>query len=181
MSKEAKILGAIFLQLLIIFGIVFFKLSILEGGEEIVFKIAPVDPRDPLRGDYITFRFENLSSLDYSYFLYSDPKTRDAIYVPIKSTGSYWVAERGASKSKPQSGTFIKGTIDSSGGSSFRISYGVEDYFIPEGTGRDFNFWRNSNWFAAVSVDENGNSVLKKVFKQDSGQSPRICGETLGC
>jgi uncharacterized membrane-anchored protein len=43
------------------------------------------------------------------------------------------------------------------------IVYGIEEYFIPEGQGRNFSFW-NKEAAARVAVDENCNAALKQIY-----------------
>jgi uncharacterized membrane-anchored protein len=75
------------------------------------------------------------------------------------------MAVRGIQKTKPtdEGKIFIRGKVSSSYGKRIHIIYGIEDYFIPEGAGQGFTFWRQEA-AARVSVDENGNAVLKQVY-----------------
>ena len=58
LDKKSKFFLAVAIQLVIILLLLITKISIFSGGEEVLLKIAPVDPRDPLRGDYVTFRYD---------------------------------------------------------------------------------------------------------------------------
>ena len=177
MTKQTKFILAIALQLVIIFTIIIFKVSILTGGTDILLKIQPVDPTSPLRGDYATFQYD-ISNLDSYLFGGSQVRNGDTIYVVLRQSGKYWVAQN-AYISKPTSNNqiFIKGRVASGGidsqsnifpsqqfGSSrIHVAYGVEEYFIPEGKGRNFSFW-NKEAAAMVAVDENGNAALKQIY-----------------
>ncbi len=178
-TKQTKFILAIALQIVIIFAIIIFKVSVLTGGTEVLLKIEPVDPRDPLRGDYVTFQY-NISNLD-SYTYISDKeqiKNGDTVYVILYKSGKYWIAQK-AQKTKPTSEKqiFIKGKVASGGlesqaeflsqqrlgGSRLQLIYGIEEYYIPEGEGRGFSFF-NKEAAAKVSIDENGNAVLKQIY-----------------
>lgn len=177
MTKLTKFILAITLQVVIIFSIIIFKLSILTGGTEVLLRIEPVDPTSPLRGDYATFQY-SISNLDSYLFGGSQARNGDTVYVVLYQSGKYWVA-RSAQLNKPTSTNqiFIKGKVASGGvdsrsdiipyqqfGSSrIHIVYGVEEYFIPEGKGRNFSFW-NKEAAADVAVDENGNAALKRIY-----------------
>lgn len=178
LTKQTKFILAIALQVAVIFTIVIFKLSVLTGGADVLLKIAPVDPRDLLRGDYATFRYD-ISSID-SYYSGQQIKNGDTVYVILLQSGKYWIA-RTVQKNQPTGGElFIKGKVESggsesqtdplsykrSGGSNFHVIYGIEQYFIPEGEGRDFSFW-NKEAVARVAVDENGNAALKQIYVDD--------------
>ena len=60
---------ALLLQVLIIGSLVLTHYTTTVTGRPVLLKLAPVDPRDPLRGDYLTFRYDisGLSSESVSY------------------------------------------------------------------------------------------------------------------
>jgi len=167
-SKRNKFIIAIAIQTAILFFIILFKLLILSGGEEVFLKIRPVDPRDPFRGDYITFQYD-ISRIKGSFFDSSEKiKYGDKIYIPLLKRKNYHVAANRISKNKPDTGMFIKGTVNDirQKGDSLDevfVSYGIEEYFIPENSGRNVNF-NGQNTFAKVVLDKNGNAVLKNVY-----------------
>ena len=115
MAKQTKFILAIALQAIIIFAIVIFKMSVLTGGTDVLLKIAPVDPRDMLRGDYATFQYSNVSNLD-SYISDGQPiRNGDTVYVVLRQSGKYWMA-RNVQKTKPLSGDIaLKGKVASGG------------------------------------------------------------------
>ncbi|OHA13554.1 MAG: hypothetical protein A2909_01150 [Candidatus Tagabacteria bacterium RIFCSPLOWO2_01_FULL_39_11] len=205
-TKQTKFIIAIAVQLVIIFAIIIFKISVLTGAVEVLLRIEPVDPRDPLRGDYVTFQY-GISNI-YSYFFREDEtiKNGDTVYVILRERGKYWEAES-LQKNKPtgENQIFIKGKVASIGftgqsnvfpaseqvlpfnsttspkqeisvvkertmlppmNENINIIYGIEEYFIPEGMGRDFNFF-NKEAAGLVALDENGNAALKKIYIDD--------------
>ena len=143
-TKQTKFIIAIGIQLVILFAIIIFKSSVLIGGTEVLLKIEPVDPRDILRGDYVVFQYSNLSEIDLNLFNYPSPKENDKIYVLLAKAGKYWKAVS-IHQQKPNSGLFVKGVIDNLHPNGVSITYGMEEYFIPENTGINFNF--NKSWF----------------------------------
>ncbi|MEK7167223.1 MAG: GDYXXLXY domain-containing protein [Patescibacteria group bacterium] len=177
MTKQTKFILAIALQILIIFSIIVFKMAILVDGTEVLLKIEPVDPTDPFRGDYVTFQY-NISNLDSHLFSNKQIKNGDDIYVILRQNKEYWTVQK-IQEIKPttENQIFIKGKVISGGLESqteffpkqhfntFRIHiiYGIEEYFIPEGMGRGFSFL-NKEAAAKVSIDENGNAVLKQIY-----------------
>src|SRR3989338_895340 len=169
-SKKNKFIIAIAIQTAILFFIILFKLLILSGGEEVFLKIRPVDPLDPFRGDYITFQYD-ISRIKGSLFDSSEKiKYGDKIYIPLLKRKNYHIATNRISKNKPDTGIFIKGTVNDirirQNGNSIDevfVSYGIEEYFIPENSGRNVSF-NGQNTFAKVVLDKNGNAVLKNVY-----------------
>lgn len=165
-SKHIQFILAIGFQVLVILVIILFKLSILAGGQEVMLRIEPVDPRDPLRGDYVTFRYE-ISSISGAY-LTGEVRNGDIIYVPLEYYDGYWQAADGVSRQLPQTYPFIKGRVTNVDGrlpsvDSIEMRYGIEEYFIPEGTGQALNFW-DHDVGAKVVVDDKGNPVLKQLY-----------------
>jgi len=202
-SKSLLLILAIVFQLTIVLGLALYKQLIVSGGTEIVLQVWPVDPRDPLRGDYVTFD----NALTYIEKTSIDPSLEIergmVLYVPVDVLSSYgyvnwWELQRDGmyvSNKPPKDRLYIKGTITDTdafafGGpgrpvfepviegttstpareiqmyenvSSIRVSYGIEEYFIPEGTGQNVDFMgRDAK--AIVVVDEDGNAVLKQIF-----------------
>lgn len=179
LTKQTKFILAIALQVIVIFAIIIFKLSVLTGGTDVLLKIAPVDPRDLLRGDYATFQYD-ISNIDSYYANNQQIRNGDAVYVVLRQSGKYHIAQN-VQKTQPTGNElFIKGKVESgglesqtdpfsyqrSGGSRLHVVYGVEQYFIPEGEGRNFSFW-NKEAAARVAVDDNGNASLKQIYVDD--------------
>jgi uncharacterized membrane-anchored protein len=178
-TKQTKFILAVALQAVIILAIIIFKLSILDGGTDILLKIEPIDPRDMLRGDYVTFQYDISNIVSY-YANGQQIRNGDTVYVILRQSGKYWMAQAIQKKQPTESELFIKGKVESggledqinsslpalhhiNGSSSFHIVYGVEQYFIPEGKGGNFNF-RNKEAVAQIVVDDNGNAVLKHIY-----------------
>lgn len=177
MTKQAKFAVAIVVQLTIILGMIFFKAVVLTSGTGVVLKIEPIEPRDPLRGDYLTFQY-NISHLDYRLFGKDRVRAGDTVYVILRRGRKYWVARR-AQKTKPiaDNQVFIKGKVVSGeqeswvgaipwqrlGGARVRVIYGIEEYYLPEGKARGFSF-RGREVVAKVFVDESGNALLKQIY-----------------
>jgi uncharacterized membrane-anchored protein len=177
LTKQTKFVLAISLQIAIILLIVVFKLAILGSGTDILLKVSPVDPQDPLRGDYVAFQYDDISSLPFYYTRDQNIRNGDTVYVVLSQSGKYWIGES-FQKSKPPAGKlFIKGKVESGGvenqpnifsyqrsvSDQLHIVYGIEQYFIPEGQGRNFNFL-NKEVAARVAVDDSGNAVLKQIY-----------------
>jgi len=174
MTKQKKFIIAVAIQLAILFIIIITKVATLTGGTDVVLRIRPVDPRDPLRGDYVTFNYDISSINSYIVRDVNEIKNGNTVYVALREAGKYWTALT-VSVKKPADGIFIKGKVVSGGvknegdiisprqSSDIRIIYGIEEYFIPEGKGQDFVFG-DKETVARVMVDKNGNPVLKQIY-----------------
>ncbi|KKQ41856.1 MAG: putative conserved membrane protein [Microgenomates group bacterium GW2011_GWC1_37_8] len=177
-KNKNKYLAAVVLQVVIIIFIVIYKLLIMRGGSEIILHIKPVDPRSPLRGDYITFDYD-ISSIPYYLLSGDNIYNNDQVFVLLNQTGKYWIVDR-VQKIRPvdQEQIFLKAVVVSGGVNPnlkqypndrynpITVQYGIEEYFIPEGKGGTLP--RNMEGVSAkVLVNENGQAQLKQIFIGD--------------
>lgn len=125
-NKEyVKLIIIIALFLAIIGSFVLYLSWPLLTGKTIVLATQPVDPFDPLRGQYITIRY-NISSV----LVPTEAQVGETIYVSLaKGTDGVW-SYIGASLQLPREGTFIKGKIKQVYGREAQVEYGIEQYFF---------------------------------------------------
>ena len=105
-------------------------------GLEIVLESRPVDPRDPLRGDFVilSYKAEDLSSIPIL-----NHKVGDRIYVEFVDHGRFWEPVSVSSDllhriEWSEGQAFVLAYVQS--GSPLRVSYpDLGTYFIPLGTG----------------------------------------------
>ena len=179
LTKETRFIIAIAIQLAVIFGMIAYKASTLRAGAVVNLRIEPVDPRDMLRGDYITFRY-GISSLGRAMLRDGPVRNGETVYVTLRKSGKLWIADA-VLKTKPEGedAPFIRGRVAGgglesgaplsawreAGGPPIRVVYGIEQYFIPEGKGAGLNLRGATNQtFARVVVDRNGKAVLKQIY-----------------
>lgn len=185
MRKLYLTLLVITFQFLIIFGLAYTNQVVIDEGIEMHLKLAPVDPRDPFRGDYVILNYED-SEVTYSYYSESaqnqEPRVGRDVYVSFSNYGnSYksWTQSRVYLDKNniydSKNVVYLKGVIrsvvrtDSQGDCDdcyrnykLRVEYGIEEYFIEEESGWDLPDF--SNGYGVVFVDRNsGKAVLKEV------------------
>lgn len=191
LTKTSKFLIGLAVQVLVILGIVIVKLAVLSGGTEIALRLVPVDPRDMLRGDYMTIRYD-ISSVPGYYFSYSPIQDGDTVYVPLIKNGLFWTATSGVSKNLPvQKNTdyvYIKGTVINggaeasafSGNNNFNrfnntgnvsLKYNIEQYYVPEGLGNTWVATRCSSWSGDRCLDTGSDDTYAVVAVGDNGAS----------
>lgn len=93
-------------------------------------KGAPVDPRDILRGDYMTLNYE----ISRHELPKDRPKGQSEVYVVLKPQGGFYVIDSVLAQ-KPADNDprrWVVGEVDDD---SNRITYGIERFFVPEGKG----------------------------------------------
>lgn len=146
--------------------------AMLNAGRVVTLKVVPVDPRDIFRGDYVILSYD-ISRLEPAK-LQGDDKFDygDIVYVTLVREGDVWNAAAVA-KDKPvalQGGVPLRGTVQSfeaaEGGAitSLSLSYGIESYFVPEGTGRALEDERQKGSLSIdVAVDAQGRGAIKAL------------------
>ena len=95
----------------------------------VILATQPVDPFDPLRGQYIIIRYE-INSIP----MLADATVGEAVYVSLLKDEQGVSRYTSSSLTKPSSGDFIRGSVThvpSSGNMS--VEYGIEQYFFERG------------------------------------------------
>ena len=134
----------VLLQAAVVIGLVVREERIRATGRVVVLKAAPVDPRDLLRGDYVTLRYD-IENVPTYYARYGGRASAgEQINVILRRNGHYWeVTEYTPATSDspaPAAGdVFLRGTVESldANSSRIRVSYAnLDRFYVPEGTGR---------------------------------------------
>lgn len=163
-----------------IWGIVIMKESQLKNGREVILQTVPVDPRDIFRGEYVTLRYDisTVENVDYTASVTSKNRIMvgDTVYVYISENGRLSRDMRSGdmvTKQKPvgYDQLYIKGVvkdmssdIDDPYVQRLTIEYGIESYFVPEGTGREIESRaRSGDLKIRIVVDKDGNATIKSL------------------
>ncbi|MFB6363603.1 GDYXXLXY domain-containing protein [Paenibacillus elgii] len=132
--------GVVLLQALVLIGIALSFYAVSWFGNDIRVRTVPVDPRDLLYGDYVTLSYD-ISRLDPS--LWKDaarkPEQGQPVYVVLKPGAdgiAQPVAAYGSKPAAQEGEVLLKGRIDHSWREEVFVKYGVEKYYVPEGTGK---------------------------------------------
>src|SRR3989338_1553885 len=97
----------------------------LMTGSTLVLATQPVDPFDPLRGQYMTIRY-NINTVPTQV----NASAGDTIYVSLKEDAEGIARYTGTSLRQPSKAPFIKGEIKQIYDNEARIEYGIEQYFF---------------------------------------------------
>jgi uncharacterized membrane-anchored protein len=154
MSHRTKFVIIICLQVLALFGMIAIKHYPLVAGKKIMLKVMPVDPRSLMRGDYVDLRYEVSRPGSLDTFL---PKGR--VYAKLKRDDDGIYHPEGYFVDRPDIGpdeAVLKGSVDYRG-----ARYGIETYFVEEGTGNNIeNMTRTGQVYAVIAVTRGGNATL---------------------
>ena len=123
------------LQVLLLLGIIVSE-ERRQAGDEIVLESLPVDPRDPLRGDYVILRYRAEQLDDVRGVR---PGAGQQVYVTFEDRGRYWEPTGFSTRNLDQD-EWDRGrvairarVVDEA---PFRVEYpDLGEYFVPQGTG----------------------------------------------
>lgn len=157
-----------------LFKMVYDKDHLLKAGREITMPVQPLDPRDVFRGDYVTLGYD-ISTLTKAKAptgkLDGFGSGSTAFVTLSPQPGGGWSVS-GVSEDfpaqVPASDVVLKGRVKSAwaraDGSekTLNVRYGIETYFVPEGTGRDLESKvRDHKIEAIVAVGADGTAAIK--------------------
>lgn len=165
MNKKLTFIFIVILWAVIIGGFIIYKEFTLRTGEKVLLKTVPVDPRDLFRGDYVVLRYD-ISNLALNEFENSNLEIVEGntVFIELGKDEKYWVAAD-IHKEKVESKLLLKGRVKSKRGETLNMEYGIESFFIPEGTGGELQRFSNSGELdVEVSVDKFGNGVIKDLY-----------------
>lgn len=134
----------------------------LKTGREVLLKTVPVDPRDLLRGDYVILNYE-VAQIPSYFRDYGENKT---VYVMLRTDKKNIAHFDGITDKQPKS-LFLKGrtgkcqTIIPFYRSGRCVNFGIESYFVKEGTGRELERDLRNGALVKVAIDKNGNAKVK--------------------
>lgn len=161
-----------------------------EVGQRFVLRCQAVDPRDLLRGEYVTlgYEFSNPSPAaiqrlndewaelrgekrrgqgDESYLGLPEDTT---VYVPLKVDAKGLASSDGITLKRPESGPYLKGFT---GSRRFgQIRFGIEAFYVKEGTGSTWEKLRNQGLLVAdIGVLPDGRAGLVGLRKADESMT----------
>ncbi|TSC63908.1 MAG: hypothetical protein G01um1014106_342 [Parcubacteria group bacterium Gr01-1014_106] len=162
-GKKVYLLLGVF-WVAIIGGFILIKEYTLRSGQEVLLKVAPVDPRDLFRGDYVALRYD-ISSIDPRSVTGGKElfEAGDRIYIGLRMEGKYATAVS-IHKAVPQDSLFIRGTIEHASAENLIVQYGIESYFVPEGRGEEIEKHLGRNVDVKVSIDRFGTALIKSLL-----------------
>jgi uncharacterized membrane-anchored protein len=147
--------------------------SILQSGTEVVLKTAPIDPRDLLRGDYVILNYE-ISSVPASTIVGGLPKEAGEQVLSVrlhKDPDGFWrIAESsfGSLEAKPDTVVLKSQPFQYYPGDSeqtFRVEYGIERYYVPEGEGAKLETARSDGQLSiAARISGDGQAQIRTLL-----------------
>ncbi|HET6614863.1 MAG TPA: GDYXXLXY domain-containing protein [Dehalococcoidia bacterium] len=171
MKPIVKLALVVGLQVLLLLSLIGFKQYTVWTGETVLLKVQPVDPRDLLRGDYITVRYD-ISTIDLDDVA-GDDYVGGTAYVELREDrDGYWdaVAVHDDRARSFDDTVLIKAHViewnlnHRTGSERIELDYGIEEVFIPEGSGNQLSFGDGHVVAVEVKVDRWGNAVPRRFY-----------------
>ena len=152
--ERIAIVAAVIFQFVVLVGMILGKTVPYVGARTVLLQVVPVDPRDLFRGDYVTLGYD-ISRVVGNF------RPGEPVYVTLVPDANGLHYRAGAfSHQAPASGVYIQGTASGYG----RASYGIESYYVQEGTGHDYEAAvRSRRLWAEVALDGQGRPALRRL------------------
>ena len=171
-NKEyLKLIFVVAILLLILFGFALYVSYPLLSAKKAVLATRPIDPFDPLRGQYITIRYD-INSIP----LLEGAKVGDDVYVILQDDSEGISRYVESSFDKPsRDKLFIRGKVISVDGDTMGVEYGIEQYFFERGA-----TFESGVSEVEVKLSDSGSSRINRLLS--NGQPVKIIyrNKTLG-
>lgn len=168
---RTSLLAVAAVQAALIAGMVWERATILRSPTVVEFDTQPVDPRSLFRGDYVTLSYpagqfqmptmNKQSVLTNARWLYVTLARNEAgewrpVAADVKRPASVKDGELVLRALADPAGSFS---------STLRLKYGIETYFVPEGTGRAIeDAARDRKVRVRVAVGSDGKAAIKGLI-----------------
>lgn len=169
-NEKALLALAALAQLVFLAAMAIPQAATVMSGETILLRVVPVDPRDLFRGDYVILGYEisrvppnGIDGTTPSELQNSDGDWLGrTVYVGLEpeQDGRHY---RGTEVhfTPPPSGKFIRGTLES----RFRITFGLESFYVQEGKGKEYEEAILKHELSAeVALAPDGSSSLRDLI-----------------
>jgi uncharacterized membrane protein/uncharacterized membrane-anchored protein len=163
-----------------------------EVGQRFVLRCQAVDPRDLMRGEYVTLGYEfsnpspdDVKRLNREWIQLSGADRRDdvesywllpedtMVYVPLKVDVKGLASGGAPTLKRPESGPYLKGYAGTRRFGSIR--FGIEAFYVEEGTGNTWEKLRNQGLLVAeIGVLPDGRAGLVGLRKADESMTKAI-------
>jgi uncharacterized membrane-anchored protein len=148
----------------ILFSMVWDRVQLLRGGREIVVRIVPVDPRDIFKGDYVRLGYEAPFSRPAKALFAEGGQFQGRVFATLEQAADEkWnvIAVARARPVKLSPNQIVLAATNRYG----TLNYGLERYYVPEGTGRRLEDKARAGVMSAiVAVNAKGQSAIKGLI-----------------
>jgi uncharacterized membrane-anchored protein len=177
--KLILLLLVLALQTAWILGTTFVQERALAGGKLVLLETRPVDPRDLLRGDYVTLNYK-ISDVELSLFspaLTNGLAPGETVYVALEPHGQFHeVVLASTHRITPAEGQVVlkghsRSWWNNAAQTTQHLDYGLERYYVREGTGNP-----RGKITVQAAVPDSGQARIKEVFVDGKPYSEAMKG-----
>jgi len=163
----------------LILAMIWPRAAILRSGQEVRLEIAPVDPRDLFRGDYVVLAYR-IGTVDV-------PSTTSftrgqQVFVTLRPDESKKARAVAVSAERPAAtgnDIVIAGFVTATsvcrlndagnrdcklGGNAVGVRYGLESYFVPQGEGKKIEIMERARLEIVAAVAASGQAAIKRLL-----------------
>ena len=167
-TRGAALLALTILQVGVLQWIVWDRVWLIKGGQEVVLPIVPVDPRDLFKGDYVRLGYP-ISRAPGSVVETPEPQDRQPAFATIaQGADGAWAVSKISARypTVVAAGSRVlevrtRGSWQQRSGQLW-LTYGLERYYVPEGKGPDLEkAAREKKLAAVIAVDARGRAAIK--------------------
>lgn len=158
-AKRLILLPVILLQFAILSYQVWSSETVLAEGTLVKLELEPVDPRSLLQGDYVRLGYSISDLGEYDF----DEGEKIRVVLSMQMDGLYAYSgyhQLNGVWNKPYRDKAGDVVINGKTGGIAWVEYGIESYFVPEGTGLEVE---RSAKYAYVKVGKNGDAILESL------------------
>lgn len=163
--------AAVGVQVAILLGMIGLHGYTLLTGQPVILQGAPLDPWDPLRGEYVALHYA-ISELEATLPMAGWPyNAGQRVWVTLRQGDPYWTAVSVSDRQPEGAGdeVALRGRIrwiDPGEGrrpGRIAVDYGIEQVYVPEGQGRALE-GQLVELDVQAAVDRNGRAVIRALY-----------------
>ena len=165
----------------LILAMVWPRAAILRNGQEVRLEIAPVDPRDLFRGDYVVLAYR-IGTVDVPSNVTTSFKRDQKVFVTLRPDESGKARAVAISAEQPAvtgNDVVIAGFVTTTsacrlnkdgvrdcklGTNAVGVRYGLESYFVPQGEGKKIEIMEKARLEVVAAVAPSGQAAIKRLL-----------------
>lgn len=186
--RRALVLLCIVAQVLVLGVMAGEREYILGTGKRIHLRTAPIDPRDPFRGDFVRLNYEISSAaadqVRGNLREHAKEKGYEVYAVLREAPGELYDLDY-VTDEKPDEGVFLRGRVSKNwrvarGRGAVNVRYGIEQLFVEQGMGKDIEKKRGTRsglqvpMEIEVAVNSSGKAVIRDFRWSKLGMSLKM-------
>jgi uncharacterized membrane-anchored protein len=160
--QRSILTGAIIFQMLVLCAMMAKSVRPIVTGDTLLLRVVPVDPRDFFRGDYVILTYDFTTQRPAGEVQFDESSAGRDIFVTLvpDQDGRHWRTSS-VSWTPPESGPFLRGTVDQ----SLRNEFGIGQYFVQEGQGKEYeDAARSGTLSAEIALTSDGAATLTRLI-----------------